>query len=81
MTRGFGFNTLNTTLLQIPYGLCQTLFIAIAIYANHKTAKYNIRTYLMAIVLLPVVAGFAMMAYGDNQATKLIGYCEFFTRL
>jgi hypothetical protein len=27
MTRGFGFNTLNTTLLQIPYGLCQTLFM------------------------------------------------------
>ena len=27
MTRGFGFNTLNTTLLQIPYGLSQTLFM------------------------------------------------------
>jgi len=27
MTRGFGFNTLNTTLLQIPYGLSQTIFM------------------------------------------------------
>jgi MFS family permease len=75
MTRGFGFNTLNTTLLQIPYGLCQTVIIILAVWINHKTAKYNVRTYLMAAVLLPVVAGFAMMAYGDNQATKLIGYC------
>ena len=30
MTRGFGFNTLQTTLLQIPYGLSQTLFMLVA---------------------------------------------------
>lgn len=78
MTRGFGFNTLNTTLLQIPYGLCQTVFIVLAIWINHKTAKYNIRTYLMALVLLPVVAGFAMMAYSQSQGVKLVGYCMSF---
>ena len=76
MTRGFGFNTLNTTLLQIPYGLSQTLFIVAAIWINHKTAKYNIRTYLMAAVTCIPVFGFAMMAYGQNQGTKLLGYCE-----
>lgn len=30
----------------------------------------------MAAILVVVVAGFAMMAYGQNQATKLLGYCE-----
>ncbi|WVF67579.1 hypothetical protein IAT40_002337 [Kwoniella sp. CBS 6097] len=74
MTRGFGFNTLNTTLLQIPYGLSQTLFICASIYVNHKTHHLNIRTYLMAGILLFTVAGFAMMAYGTNQGTKLLGY-------
>jgi hypothetical protein len=47
-----------------------------AMYIGHKTHHLNIRTYLMAAVLLIVVAGFVMMAYGKNQATKLIGYCE-----
>lgn len=27
MTKGFGFDTLQTTLLQIPYGLCQTIIM------------------------------------------------------
>jgi hypothetical protein len=45
-------------------------------YIGHKTHHLNIRTYLMAAVLLIVVAGFVMMAYGQNQATKLIGYCK-----
>ncbi|WVR05518.1 hypothetical protein IAU60_002536 [Kwoniella sp. DSM 27419] len=76
MTRGFGFNTLNTTLLQIPYGLSQTLFICASIWVNHKTQHLNIRTYLMAGILLFTVAGFAMMAYGTNQGTKLVGYCN-----
>lgn len=74
MTRGFGFNTLNTTLLQIPYGLSQTLFIVVSIYVNHKTHHLNIRTYLMAFILLFTVAGFAMMAYGEQQGVKLVGY-------
>jgi hypothetical protein len=29
----------------------------------------------MAGILLFTVAGFAMMAYGTNQGTKLVGYC------
>lgn len=31
----------------------------------------------MAAILLFTVAGFAMMAYGTNQGTKLVGYCEY----
>jgi len=74
MTQGFGFNTLQTTLLQIPYGISQTIFILISIWVAAKTYHLNIRTYLMSVVTLITVAGFAMMAWGENQATKLIGY-------
>lgn len=31
----------------------------------------------MAGILLFTVAGFAMMAYGTNQGTKLVGYCKY----
>jgi hypothetical protein len=42
------------------------MYSVCAIYINHKTWHLNIRTYLMAAVLLIVVAGFAMMAWGKN---------------
>ena len=45
----------------------------IAIWVNHKTWHLNIRTYLMAAVLLIVVAGFAMMAWGKNVSTTDFG--------
>lgn len=41
--KGFGFSTLNTTLLQIPYGTFIALMIFAAIYINHKTHARNIR--------------------------------------
>ena len=48
----------------------------ISVYVSYKTHHMNIRTYLMAAVTVLTVVGFAMMAYGNNQASKLIGYCE-----
>jgi hypothetical protein len=103
MTQGFGFNTLQTTLLQsrscrpsvrksltispirivsdylhvspishLERGLIASL---ISIWVAAKTYHLNIRTYLMSAVTVITVVGFAMMAWGNNQATKLIGYC------
>jgi hypothetical protein len=103
MTQGFGFNTLQTTLLQsrssrprlrmsltsspirivpdylhvsafhrLQSGLTTSL---ISIWVAAKTYHLNIRTYLMSAVTVITVVGFAMMAWGNNQATKLIGYC------
>lgn len=103
MTQGFGFNTLQTTLLQSgssrpslrmsltsspvrvvsdylhvsgfhhPGSELTTSLISIWVAA--KTYHLNIRTYLMSAVTVITVVGFAMMAWGNNQATKLIGYC------
>jgi len=103
MTQGFGFNTLQTTLLQsgssrlssrmpltsspvrvvsdylhvsashrLESGLTTSL---VSIWVAAKTYHLNIRTYLMSAVTVITVVGFAMMAWGNNQATKLIGYC------
>jgi len=103
MTQGFGFNTLQTTLLQsrssrmslrmsltsspvrvVPDDLHVSAFYhlgsrlttsLISIWVAAKTYHLNIRTYLMSAVTVITVVGFAMMAWGNNQATKLIGYC------
>jgi hypothetical protein len=103
MTQGFGFNTLQTTLLQsrsrrpsLRMSLTSSpirvvsdylhvsasrhlglrlIASLISIWVAAKTYHLNIRTYLMSAVTVITVVGFAMMAWGNNQATKLIGYC------
>ncbi|KAF9020481.1 MFS general substrate transporter [Hymenopellis radicata] len=73
IVKGFGFNTFQTTLMQIPYGIIIALIILLAIYVNTKLPKGN-RTYLMAATNLPTVAGFGMIAWAKPQAARLIGY-------
>ncbi|WVQ69236.1 uncharacterized protein L199_007453 [Kwoniella botswanensis] len=72
--KGFGFSTLNVTLLQIPYGTFIALMILMAIFVNHKTHHLNIRTLLMAGVTCLTVIGFALMAFTKGIAPRLIGY-------
>ncbi|WVW78471.1 hypothetical protein I302_100425 [Kwoniella bestiolae CBS 10118] len=72
--KGFGFSTLNVTLLQIPYGTFIALMILMAIFVNHKTHHLNIRTLLMAGVTCLTVLGFALMAFAKGIAPRLIGY-------
>ncbi|GHJ89084.1 hypothetical protein NliqN6_5486 [Naganishia liquefaciens] len=72
--KGFGFSTLNTTLLQIPYGTFIALMIFAAIYVNHKTHEKNVRTLLMAGVTVLTVIGFALIAWTKGIAPRLIGY-------
>ncbi|KAK4688568.1 MFS transporter, ACS family, allantoate permease, partial [Tremellales sp. Uapishka_1] len=72
--QGFGFDTLGTTLLQIPYGTFISLMIFLAIYLNHKTHHMNVRTYLMAAVTCLTVIGFAMVAFTKGTASRLAGY-------
>lgn len=74
VVQGFGFDTLGTTLLQIPYGTYIALAIAAAIYVSHVTHNLGIRTYLMAGVTVLTVIGFAMMAFLDGTAPRLVGY-------
>lgn len=74
VVQGFGFGTLGTTLLQIPYGAYITLAILTAIYVSHLTHNLGIRTYLMAGVTILTVVGFAMMAFTQGIAPRLMGY-------
>ncbi|WWD21473.1 hypothetical protein CI109_105959 [Kwoniella shandongensis] len=74
VVKGFGFSTLNVTLLQIPYGTFIALMILAAIYVNHRTHYLNVRTYLMAGVTVLTVIGFALMAFTKGIAPRLIGY-------
>ncbi|ODN94344.1 hypothetical protein L198_05201 [Cryptococcus wingfieldii CBS 7118] len=72
--KGLNFSTMQTTLLQIPYGTFIALMIYLAIYINHKTHHLNIRTYLMATVTILTVVGFALMTFTTATAPRLIGY-------
>ncbi|KAJ7924133.1 major facilitator superfamily domain-containing protein [Mycena leptocephala] len=74
IVQGFGFNTLNTTLMQLPYGAIIVAFILGALYVNSKAPK-GYRTYLMVATTIPTVVGFAMVAWAKPKAARLIGYC------
>ncbi|KAF9268407.1 MFS general substrate transporter [Marasmius fiardii PR-910] len=73
IVKGFGFGTLETTLMQIPYGFVIVGFILLSIFINHKLPK-GYRTYLMAAANLPTVVGFAMIAWCKGTPARLAGY-------
>ncbi|KAJ7880349.1 MFS general substrate transporter [Mycena olivaceomarginata] len=72
IVQGFGFNTFNTTLMQLPYGAIIVGFIVGALIVNSKVPKGN-RTYLMVATTIPTVVGFAMVAWAKPKAARLIG--------
>lgn len=58
--KGFGFSTLVTTLMQIPYGCIIALSILICIFANDYTATRhgkNTRVWFILLFLSPNIAG------------------------
>ncbi|KAJ6624935.1 MFS general substrate transporter [Mycena sp. CBHHK59/15] len=73
IVKGFGFNTFQTTLMQIPYGMVIVLFIVAAIIANNKMPKGN-RTLLMVATTIPTVVGFAMVAWAKPKGARLAGF-------
>ncbi|SJK97011.1 related to allantoate permease [Armillaria ostoyae] len=73
--QGFGFDTLETALMQIPYGFFICFCILFSVWVNNKAPK-NSRTLLMIVFLLPNIIGSCMMAWGPetSKPTRLIGY-------
>ncbi|OAL69364.1 MFS allantoate transporter [Trichophyton violaceum] len=71
---GFGFSTLVTTLMQIPYGIIIAVSILLCVYLNNKFE--NRRCLFIILFLLPNIAG----AFGlrflahDQKAGRLICY-------
>ncbi|TFL04919.1 MFS general substrate transporter [Pterulicium gracile] len=73
IVQGFGYDHLETALMQIPYGVIIILFIVAAIFINEWVGPGN-RTWLMAIFTLPTVLGFALIAWTEGTGPRLFGY-------
>lgn len=56
-------------LLNVAYSILTAIFV------NNKLPK-GYRTYLMAVTNVPTVIGFAMIAWCDGKAARLVGYCK-----
>ncbi|OJJ81772.1 uncharacterized protein ASPGLDRAFT_75930 [Aspergillus glaucus CBS 516.65] len=73
--QGFGFSTLITTLMQIPYGTLIAILILLAVFLNDRLPPNN-RCYVTVFFLLPNVAGSFGLAYlpEGNKVGRLICY-------
>lgn len=58
--QGFGFNTFQTSLLNIPFGAMQTIVIIGACWAANRM---KLKGIILVVAMLPVVTGTAML-YG-----------------
>lgn len=76
--KGFGFSTLVTTLMQIPYGAIIALSILICVFANEYVEKTGrqARSWFILLFLAPNIAGAFGLAFLDenNQAGRLVSY-------
>ncbi|TRM57590.1 major facilitator superfamily domain-containing protein [Schizophyllum amplum] len=71
IVKGFGFDTLQTTLMQIPYGIIIVLFILFAIFGNERLPEGS-RTWMMVFTNIPTVLGFALIAFTENKGLRLL---------
>ncbi|PYH47371.1 MFS allantoate transporter [Aspergillus saccharolyticus JOP 1030-1] len=72
---GFGFSTLVTTLMQIPYGVFIASMILLSVYINDRLPP-NHRCVVTVLFLLPNVAGAFGLCFlaEDNRVGRLICY-------
>ncbi|OAA66895.1 major facilitator superfamily transporter allantoate [Niveomyces insectorum RCEF 264] len=71
--QGLGFNTLHTTLLNIPQGVIVVIWIVLGAFAN-KYMPTNSRTTVSALFMLPTIAGALgfLLAPTDAYVGRLI---------
>ncbi|KAI0009019.1 putative MFS allantoate transporter [Xylariaceae sp. FL0662B] len=72
--QGFGFSTLGTTLMQIPYGVLIAISILICVYLNDRFV--NRRCLFILLFLCPNIAGAFGLRYvhADQRVGRLICY-------
>ncbi|OJJ83123.1 putative MFS allantoate transporter [Aspergillus glaucus CBS 516.65] len=72
--QGFGFSTLVTTLMQIPYGVLIAISILVCVYLNDRFE--NRRCVFILIFLLPNIAGSFGLRFvsADQMVGRLICY-------
>lgn len=72
---GLGFNPNITSLLNIPFGAVQILIIVIASYVVQRT---RMKSIIVAVIVLPVLAGLATLYLlprnHSHQGGLLVGY-------
>ncbi|KAN0096515.1 putative MFS allantoate transporter [Hyaloscypha variabilis] len=76
--KGFGFSTLVTTLMQVPYGILIAISILICVFLNDYVSRHGwqSRCYFIILFLLPNISGAFGLAFlsADNKAGRLICY-------
>ncbi|EMC95000.1 hypothetical protein BAUCODRAFT_521364 [Baudoinia panamericana UAMH 10762] len=76
--KGFGFSTLVTTLMQIPYGCIIAISILTCVFTNDYMARKGRQTrcWFILLFLCPNIAGSFGLCFlsADNQAGRLISY-------
>ncbi|SMR54054.1 unnamed protein product [Zymoseptoria tritici ST99CH_3D1] len=76
--KGFGFSTLVTTLMQIPYGAIIAISILSCVFLNDYMARNGRQTrcYFIILFLLPNIAGAFGLRFlaSDNMAGRLTCY-------
>ncbi|THY65735.1 MFS general substrate transporter [Aureobasidium pullulans] len=76
--KGFGFSTLVTTLMQVPYGILIAISILVCVFLNDKFAANGRQTrcYFILLFLLPNISGSFGLAFlnADNKAGRLMCY-------
>ncbi|EOD52727.1 putative mfs allantoate protein [Neofusicoccum parvum UCRNP2] len=68
--KGFGYSTLVTTILQIPYGVLIALSILSCVYLNDYYAtklKKNMRCWFILLYLIPNIAGTFGLRYVPTE--------------
>ena len=73
--KGLGYSKYKTSLLNMPFGALQFIVILLASYAAQKA---KIKSAVLAVFILPVIAGLAMLYVlnrtKSEQAPLLVGY-------
>lgn len=76
--KGFGFSTLVTTLMQIPYGFIIAISILVCVFLNDYASRKGAQTRCIFILLwlLPNICGSFGLAFlaANNKAGRLICY-------
>ena len=76
--QGFGFSTLVTTLMQVPYGVLIAISILLCVLLNDYVSKrgWQSRCFFIILFLLPNISGAFGLAFlsPHNKAGRLICY-------
>lgn len=80
--QGFGYSTLVTTLLQVPYGALIALSILVCVYLNDYYAtrlRRNTRCVFILLFLLPNIAGCLGLRYVPTHQHVARLWCYYLT--